>query len=93
MGVHTKQFYVLTWQGVRKLEASLQTVQAGVQERHEEMSQLQGWNQMVSKMTKLFTGEQPESASSVPMHLLPTVQYGQDGGANLPDARELPQGA
>jgi len=78
MGVHTKQFYVLTWQGVRNLEASLQTVQAGVQERHEEMSQLQGWTQMVSKMTKLFTGEQPESAPSVPMHLLPTVQYGQD---------------
>ena len=78
MGVHTKHFYVLTWQGVRNLEASLQTVQAGVQERHEEMSQLQGWTQMVSKMTKIFTGEQPELAPSVPMHLLPTVQYGQD---------------
>lgn len=33
---------------------------------------------MVSKMSKLFSGEQPESALNVPMHLLPTVQYGQD---------------
>ena len=37
MGVHTKQFYVLIWQGVRTVEANLQIVQAGVQEWHEEI--------------------------------------------------------
>jgi hypothetical protein len=42
------------------------------------MSQLQGWTQMVFKMTKLFSGEQLESLPSVPMHLLPTVQGGQE---------------